>query len=454
MLFQGCQVLSPNEIEQILSAALEALAKEGCSFDILDPEIKASLENAGATIAKNGRVKIPKDVMLDMLSELQQAYTPNTNIPQLIMGQAAMIHDPILRQPRPGIWEDCQKILHLALELPHIKGITWGIDPSDVVIASRISQLEKIILDLPNLTKSVEISKMASTTQPINFSKQNSFQSQSSQRIQLKEVYLGDISDENLAILITNISEKNKERLQFFGSVRPYHFFQYSFSELKKIQLYSQIQQPIYLQSNYHPTLGIQLSAALTLHIAETLAAIYYAMSIGSTSPLVLVTASPQENLPENDVSNVWEYIRYNLALIQLGHYLGLQVAISGLNKPTPNFIHSSIMIAARILSWIAGVDQITEVGSISKTVFHPLYLVLENEWLEYWQQIHTEFSTSIAIETLLQQIQQGKFPDATKLWKSEIFCYDESELWRKRRTNISQKIRDHFIQRWRDLAV
>lgn len=425
MLLQSCQVLSRSEVEDILDMACQILADAGCVFE--NATARDSLAAMGADVnKKENRVRIAADTIADVLSGLRQTYHTSLTDPSLVMGYANQIHDPQTRQNRKATWEDCKRILAIGQECSQIGMVSWGAETWEETSASQIAPADAL-------------------------------------RYTTKPVYLGlakcEIAQTMLDAAQRYIGgeEKLKKQIRIAGAVRPAAPFLYHSDQTDLVKLYSQYNQPIYWYSQYHSNLAYPLASVLALQTAEILAGICYAISIKSHSPFLLCPATPQDIFTDFDTGAIWNCLLYQVATIQIGHHLGLPVAVSGLMPSSPDFAHSIAIALWRQLIWFVGADQFLGVGVTGcgeRKTFSPVIIAFENAWREYWGQVctpHAKAST-YPIAQFIQEVQQGKFSRPLSLWNTEFFCKDELELWRKRRMPWLQSVTTQFTQRWQNL--
>lgn len=425
MLLQTCQPLSHSELEDIIDTACQILAESGCIFE--SPSAREALLAIGADAnKKDNRIRIATNTITEIIETLRQTYHTSLD-PSLVMGYATQtIHDPITKQKREGTWNDCEKILTLGQELPQIAMVSWGIQ---------------------NFSAGSDDSSLTNAL-----------------RYTTKPIYLGLANSDTAKLMVEGAQRlvgteaKLKKEIHIAGGVCPSTAFSYHTSDTDLIWLYSQYNQPIYWYSQYHSGLSYPLASVLALQTAEILAGICYAVSIKSKSPFLLCPADPQNSLLDLDTSAVWNFLLYQLASVQIGHYLGLPVAVGAITPNSPDFAHSTIMVLSRQLMWLSGADQILNIGVAGcdeKQSFMPLAVVFDNEWREYWKHIVQSDimkTKSYPISQFLQESQQGKFSQKLALWNSEFFCTDEIELWRKYRMSWIQNISTQFAQRWQNL--
>ncbi len=412
MLFQECQVLAQPEIDQIVEMALKVLEEEGCVFELESSRKK--LKEAGANIHAQNRIRIPADILWDIIAEFQEAYH-RPNAIGFMMGQAPLWYDPSKKQNLQGALEIGRKLAKFGQKSPYITAISSGIE---------LPNMEEWLEALPTLTQ--------------------------------KPIYLGQVHPESLQELKTVLSDKTsaQAKLQFCISIQASAAFAYKNYDLGLLEWASENNHALYFKSNYRPGLGIPVASVLALQLAETLAGIYYIICLQSKSP-VLMTATSLPETMKPDSPDLFDFFNYDLALIQLAHFLGIPVAIPLFPIRSLDFLGATPAALQRMLLMLAKPDQCMDMGVSTNKVFNPMQLLLEHEWISYWRKVTTmPASIEVKMDPFLQDLQMGKFNPKPMIWDGEYFCYDELEFWRKKRMSFTQYLTTQLAQKWQTLEA
>ncbi len=413
--------LTPSQREKIMDTGMELLANTGILFQ--DKKALSLLADFGGKIdRRDGRVRIPSAKILPLLGQHRPAWLhcqPHHFV-EVAAGTAQHIWNFEENKKEKATVEHGSQIVALINHLPNIRVASCGARPADMDLAdSDLWAAEQLL---------------TYTRKPF--------------RVETLSPHAAHHILQMAVLVAGSLNELQKTPL-IHGCVTLEDALTYHAQDAELLRLYSQHRQPIHWTPYAYP-LSCGVANVLSLQLAEWFATVYYLVCIENTAPVIWempVYAATGESSPQNQDIAHW-LIQMSLAELAVAYEWPLSCALSttkgkwGFNKGWQLGIN-------RILPWHTGVLHAYRAGVVEDG-FSVAQLVLENEVANYLEQVYNKPILAPFSLPEIAKYSSGYTGKAlSSLWKSEIFRYDTSDLWRRSKSETVRVAKDYISQLW-----
>lgn len=409
--------MTPQQREKIIDNALQIIANTGILFQ--DKKALSLLADFGGKIdRRDGRVRIPVAKTSPLLHDHRPPWLSHQPAAQIEMAAGVATHIWNFEETKKerATVDHGSQIVALIDHLPYIHVASCGVRPSGMDILQAELWAAETVLTFTRKPFRVE------STSPA-----------------IVQAIL------QMASAVDDLSNSTRVR----GHVVVDEALTFRSNQLESLRAYSQYRQPVHFTPcAYANSLG--MANILSLQIAEWLALVYYLVCAENASPLVWETntgvvaadSSRQQDRLAGCVSLAW------LAEMAAFYAWPLCYALSA-EKSKWNFSKGWHLAVSRILPWLGGVDKVCQAGVVDDG-FSVAQLVLENEVANYLQQIYNGNSfDSFSLPDIARYVAGQTEKTRPAVWKSEIFRYDATELWRHSKLESVRAAKDYISQLW-----